>query len=58
MNNTKLDIITSFAYTPIPSRNFDWSATFANYEPGELVGWGSTADEAISHLLDRQGESK
>ena len=56
MNNTILDIITHFEYTPLPIRDFDWSATFDNYEPDGLVGWGATAKDAIDHLLERQGE--
>jgi hypothetical protein len=58
MNSTNADIITHFEYTPLPIRDFDWSATFDNYEPDGLVGWGATAKDAIDHLLERQGDSK
>ena len=31
-------------------RNFDWSATFEGYEPGESVGNGKTEQEAVDWL--------
>ncbi len=43
-------IQTSYIYPPIPIRNFDWSATFDNYEPGQPIGHGATEQEAIEDL--------
>ena len=44
---------TKFWAMPIPDRNFDWTATFENYEGGDPIGHGTTEDEAISDLLDQ-----
>jgi hypothetical protein len=41
---------------PIPDRNFDWEATFADYEPGALIGYGITADAAVRDLQDQDYE--
>jgi hypothetical protein len=46
-------IITTYIYPPIPTRSFDWSATFDGYEPGELVGYGPTEESAIKDLKDQ-----
>lgn len=45
-------IITDHVYPPIPVRQFDWSATFDGYEPGEPHGHGATERDAINDLLD------
>lgn len=34
----------------IPIRDFDWSATFEGYEPGDSIGHGATEQEAIDWL--------
>lgn len=51
-------INTTFLPPPIPNRNFDWSATFDNYEGGDgyderggPIGYGHTEQEAIDDLL-------
>lgn len=38
---------------PIPARQFDYSATFDGYEPGDLIGYGSTAESAIEDLQEQ-----
>ena len=47
-------IITEFFYAPIPTRNFDWIASFDNYEGGDLIGHGATEHEAIADLLEQE----
>lgn len=48
-------IATSFWAKPIPFRNFDWQASFADDEPDDdgnmTVGHGATEREAILNLL-------
>lgn len=46
-------IHTSHVFPPIPSRQYDWCATFDGYEPGDSIGTGSTEQEAID-LADRR----
>lgn len=53
MNRT---IRTNFVYPPIPVRDFDWEATEAGYEPGDLIGRGPTEQAAIEALLDQLNE--
>lgn len=43
-------IITSHICPPVPSRQFDWSATEDGYEPGDAIGYGATEDAAIADL--------
>ncbi len=45
-------IKTSYDPKPVPSRNFDWSATFDSYEPGCPIGYGRTEQEAIEALKE------
>lgn len=47
------DITTSFDNPPIPSRNCDWSAVAADYDPerGDPIGRGATEQAAIADLL-------
>lgn len=48
-------IKTNFWMKPIPPREFDWCATFANDEPNDngqmLHGYGATEEAAIEELL-------
>lgn len=37
---------------PIPDRNFDYSATLDDYEPGDIVGYGVTPGAAAADLDD------
>jgi len=53
------EIVLSFDPKPIPSRNFDWSATDWNTYDGapdsgnaHQVGYGRTAEAALAGLLD------
>ena len=51
-------IKTHFVYPPIPDRNFDWSATFDSYEPGNLIGYGPTEEAAIADLRGQAEDEK
>jgi hypothetical protein len=56
---SKVKIFTAFVYPPIPIRQFDWSATFDSYEPGDPIGRGPTEEDAVANLLlesDYEGE--
>ncbi len=44
-------LVTTHVKPPIPARGWDWSATFDTYEPGDVVGWGRTKEEAERDLL-------
>jgi len=44
-------IITSHVFPPIPTRCFDWSAHFENFEEGPY-GFGRTETEAIRDLTE------
>lgn len=48
-----MKIVTSYDYSPIPDRRFDWSAVNDNYEPGCPIGYGRTEQEAIADLFDQ-----
>jgi hypothetical protein len=50
---TKRKIITNHVFPPIPMRQFDWSAVFDGYEPGELIGYGRTKQDAIDDLKEQ-----
>lgn len=49
-------IVTDYWAKPIPDRRFDWSATDEGYEPGDLIGYGTTEQEAIDDLLKQRAE--
>lgn len=44
--------VTTFVNPPIPSRNFDWSATLEGYEGGDPIGYGRTEQQAIYALQE------
>ena len=46
-------IVTAFVNPPIPSRDFDWSATHDSYDEGDPIGWGSTKESAIDDLINQ-----
>lgn len=53
-----MKIITDYWAKPIPPRNFDWTATYDNYEGGDGYdeptspsAHGATEQEAIDNLL-------
>lgn len=50
------DIHIRFEHPPIPDRNFDYSATRSNYEPGEPIGRGRTPVAALADLLEQEME--
>lgn len=43
-------IVTHYWAKPIPPRQFDWSATFDGYEPGDPCGYGATEIKAVEDL--------
>ncbi len=46
-------INTSRIDPPIPTRAFDWCATYDNYDgPGSPIGHGATEQEAIDNLKE------
>lgn len=51
------EIVTEYVHPPIPIRDFDWSATYEDYQPGDMVGWGFTKAEAIEDLKQKTEES-
>ena len=51
------DIKTNYVFPPIADRNFDWEATFEYYEPGDLIGYGSTESAAINDLVEKYLDS-
>ena len=40
-------------FPPIPTRAFDYRATFDGYEGGDPQGFGATPDAAVAELLDQ-----
>ena len=48
---TRPKIKTEFWAKPIPMRQFDWTATEDDYEPGCPIGYGSSENEAVADLL-------
>jgi len=57
-------IILTYWAKPIPTRSFDWCATFDDYDPGEPdgeggyigsdpIGYGATEEEARADLLEQ-----
>lgn len=48
-----MTIVTHNINPPIPRRDFDWSATTVDYEPGAMCGYGVTEIDAIQDLLDQ-----
>jgi hypothetical protein len=53
-----MKVITDFVSPPVPSRNFDWTATQEFYEPGDVIGRGPTKDAAIKDLLTQLQEQR
>ena len=43
---------TSYWAKPIPLRQFDWQATWPDYEGGDPIGHGRTETEAVSDLIE------
>ena len=47
-------IETEFVYPSIPARSHDWSAIRHGYEPGDLIGYGPTEQDAIDDLIEQE----
>ena len=54
----KNKIITSYDFLPVPIRDYDWSAIREGYEPGDLIGFGRTEQDAINDLVFQENELK
>lgn len=50
------EIVAKFDPPPIPLRDFDWMATYADYEFGDPVGLGRTKGDAIADLMRQMVE--
>ena len=46
-------VVVKFTNPPTPPGPMDYRATFADYEPGDLMGWGETAVQAVADLKER-----
>jgi hypothetical protein len=46
----------TLALPPIPTDRFDYAATFAGYEPGDLIGRGATPLAAVTDLKEQDDE--
>jgi hypothetical protein len=57
-------VVTDYVYPPIPTRDFDWQATWDDYDPdpecsrGQNVGWGRTEAEAVADLYRETEDSR
>lgn len=51
-------IVTDYVCPPIPYRGNDWSATYDDYQPGDVIGWGFTREGAIEDLKRETGDSQ
>lgn len=49
-------IIIIHDHPPIALRDFDYSATLEDYEPGDPIGRGQTAQIALGELLEQLEE--
>ena len=49
-----LKIITNFDNPPIPMRWADWSAVREGYDEGDLIGRGTTEEEAVADLIEQE----
>lgn len=50
------NIVTEYVHPPIPIRAYDWSATYDDYQPGDIIGWGFTKAEAIQNLIEETND--
>lgn len=51
-------IKVKFDPPPIPYRGADWTATFGDYDLGDPIGIGATAEEAIADLKLDAGDDE
>ena len=56
MNERKIN--ATYNPTPMPKREFDWCATFDDYEPDYPMGYGATKEDAIKDLLAKSGAGR
>ena len=49
-------INVEYIHPPVPSRQFDYSATLDGYEPGDPIGFGPTPEAARDALQGRLDE--
>lgn len=50
----QLEIETAAVFPPIAMRDFDWQAYRRGAEPGDLVGYGPTEQDAINDLIEQE----
>jgi hypothetical protein len=53
MSFQDVDLVTSHIHPPIPLRDYDWCAFRQGYEPGDLIGYGETEEEAINDFYEQ-----
>lgn len=46
-----MKIITEHWAKPIPQRQFDWEATYSDYDFGDPIGFGATEVDAVLDLI-------
>jgi hypothetical protein len=46
-------IVTENINPPIPSRSFDWTATYENWDLDDIIGMGETEAKAIQNLKEQ-----
>jgi hypothetical protein len=54
--NMPRQIHVSYDHPPIPVRQYDYAATFDDYEPGCPIGRGETPEAAVRDLLEQAGD--
>lgn len=52
----KKPIEFDYVHPPIPIRMFDWNAAREGYEPGDLIGWGATREDAERELREAEAD--
>jgi len=51
-------IVTEHIRPPIPVRQYDWRATYSDYDVGDLMGYGATEAEAIADLVLQKSDEE
>jgi len=51
-------IVVDYIHPPIPNRNFDYRAYFDGYEPGDIVAFGPSPEEAVQELIALMEEAE
>lgn len=59
------EVVTTHCRPPIPSNQFDWIATYEDYDgapdagvDGNWIGYGATEIDAIASLFEQSGDSR